>query len=147
MRIFLLAIAFYAPTLAAEPLAEWSNSDKWLLGSALGLLAIDWRQSRDIAKRTVSYYDTPACADPATRPLGGPCTPVHRPQYEETNPLLPKHPTVRQVDTYFGLVFGGTVIASSFLPAEQRRLLIGGLVVVETIVVLRNHQIGVRISF
>jgi hypothetical protein len=113
------------------------------------LLVVDWAQTRTIARQESESYATPACSDPDTRnnPLAGSCTATRTPVRKELNPLLPDNPSVGQVDKYFAVAMVGTVAAAWILPTTGRRMVLGGIVLLETVVVIRNHHIGVRASF
>jgi hypothetical protein len=128
---------------------DWETKDTALLGGAIGLLAIDWAQSRDLAQRNATYYLTPACSDPATRgfALSGPCPPQSSHPYHETNPFLPSNPSTGDVDKYFALAIVGTAGLAYVLPTTYRRWFLGGVIVLESIVVMHNHSIGLRASF
>jgi hypothetical protein len=126
---------------------DWGTKDTWILGGAMGLLAIDWAQTHDLARRNTTYYLTPACSDPATRSLAGPCPPQSSQPYHEVNPLLPNNPSTGDVDKYFAIAMVGTAGLSYVLAPTYRRYFLGGVIVLESLVVLRNHQIGLRLSF
>jgi hypothetical protein len=146
MRFLFLLTVLVAGPAAAE---DWAPADKWMLGGALGLLAIDWAQSHDLAQRNSTYYLTPACSDPATRgiALAGPCPAQSSHPYHEVNPFLPSNPSSGDVDKYFFLAMAGTAGLAYVLPPTYRRGFLGGVIVLEGVVVLHNHSIGLRASF
>lgn len=84
-------------------------------------MAIDWGQTREIVRRHGDYH--------------------------ERNPLLAKHPTMGEVNRYFGLAMAGTAAACFMLPAAWRQPLLGGIFVLESVTVLHNRSIGLRFSF
>ena len=106
----------------AEPFEKWERTDSILLGTSLATMAIDWGQTRDLARRP-------------------------QPPFTEANPFLGKHPSVGRVDTYFTLVMAGTVGLSAVLPLTYRRWFLGGLTVLETAVIIDNHHLGLRVRF
>jgi hypothetical protein len=125
---------------------EWQTTDKALLGGALALLAIDWSQTRDLARRQA--YTRQECEDPGFRATPyAPYVCEQKAVYHELNPLLPHHPTTGDVDRYFALATAATVGLAYVLPTTYRRYLLGGVVVVETVIVLHNRQVGLRVSF
>jgi hypothetical protein len=99
---------------------EWSASDKALLGAATVLLVIDWGQTRTIAKDE---------------------------RFVEKNKILGPNPSVGDVDKYFALATLGTIGLAYVLPSQYRGYFLGGVVVLEGVVVMRNHQLGIRASF
>jgi hypothetical protein len=145
MRWILLSLF----VLSFEAHAQWERMDTYLLSGALGLMAIDWGQTRDLSTRYHDTYATPACADPSTRtiPLAGSCPATRVYDHYEINPLLPAHPTNSQVDQYFAIAMIGTAGLSYVLPTRYRRPFLGAVIVLESLVVLHNHSLGLRISF
>lgn len=139
MRAFLLLLVLQTNAYAGDP---WEPADKLLLGSAVGLLATDWGQSRTIAR---AERVSQPCLSVRDQPAQ--CAPVRERVYHETNPFLPANPSTAEVDRYFVLAIGGTVAASFLLPATPRRWLLGGIVVLETVVVIRNHRLGIGLAF
>lgn len=137
--------ALLAMLLICQPAmaGDWETKDTALLGGALGLIAVDWAQTRDLVRS--ERYVTPACADPETRRFAEPC--AREPAYREFNPLLPTHPSTRQVDTYFVAAIIGIAGLSYAMPTKYRRYFLGGVIVLESLVVLNNHRIGLRIAY
>jgi hypothetical protein len=129
-RLLFVLLLSSAPAHAAD----WGERDTAMLGGALGLMAIDWAQTLDIARQT-------KCA----AAVRAQCASV--PAYRETNPVLPTHPSASEVNRYFVLAMVGTVGISYALTPTYRRYFLGGVLLIEGVVVFRNHQIGVRASF
>ena len=100
---------------------DWAPKDSLLLGGAVGLMALDWAQTRHISLNPQTFF--------------------------ETNPLLGLHPHPNQVDRYFLLATAGTGILAFALPLTYRRIFLGSVIALETVVVMRNHHIGVQIGF
>src|SRR5687768_7231938 len=99
----------------------WTALDYSLAGGAATVMALDWAQTRYGARNPT--------------------------RFAERNPMMGEHPSTAKVDRYFttaSLLVAGMAFA---LPASQRRLFLGGLIVVETSVVFSNHQIGVKLDF
>jgi hypothetical protein len=142
-------IAFLFVFFVGQVHAQWERTDTYLLSGAIGLMAVDWGQTRDLAAHHHDTYATPACADPATRtnPLAGSCPTTRVYDRREMNPFLSAHPSNSQVDQYFALAMIGTAGLSYVLPIRYRRPFLGAVIVLESLVVLRNHQIGLRVSF
>jgi hypothetical protein len=99
---------------------EWSATDKTLLGAATVLLVIDWGQTRTIAKDE---------------------------RFVEKNKILGPNPSVGDVDKYFAIATLGTIGLAYALPSQYRGYFLGGVVVLESVVVMRNHQLGIKASF
>lgn len=144
MRAALIAMLWICQPALAE---DWATKDTALLGGALGLMVVDWAQTRDLARQT--QWNKPECADAGFRSapaaVNAQCATV--PVYREINPLLPSHPTTAQVDRYFALAMLGTAGLSYALPTRYRTYFLGTVLFLETVVVLHNHQIGLRVSF
>jgi len=119
IRAVLLILAF-VPSLsrAADP---WETTDYALAGAALTALAVDWGQTRYIAKNT------------------------HR--YSETNPMLGATPSVGKVDAYFVCAMVGTVALAHVLPSDWRQLFLAGTLAVEIGAVSQNRSIGIKMAF
>ena len=105
----------------AEAFRDWDRTDSLLLGTALTTLAIDWGQTRDVARRPE--------------------------RYTEANPILGRHPRVSRVDRYFALSMAGTVGAAAVIPVSYRKWFLGGLTLLETAVIVDNHRMGLRVRF
>lgn len=83
------------------------------------LLALDWLQTRQIAKHPDRWY-------------------------ESWNLVLPAHPSLRQVDGYFALVGAATVLLAYLLPADARLVLAGAFAVLEATCVVHNYRNDIR---
>lgn len=117
-----------------------------MLGGAIGLLAIDWAQTHNLVQR--QRYTEQECNDPGFRATPyAPYVCQSEPVYNELNPFLPNHPSTGDVDKYFALAIVGTAGLSYVLPQKYRRYFLGGVIVLESIVVLHNHSIGLKVSF
>jgi hypothetical protein len=99
----------------------WASTDSAMLAGAVGLTVLDWGQTRHLASRPDIYA--------------------------ERNPALPLHPSQHQVDRHFALAIAGTIGLAYALPQSERRLFLGGLMVLESAVVVQNHRIGLELRF
>ena len=120
-RAALLILALVlVPSLcrAADP---WERTDYALAGAALAALAVDWGQTRYIAKNT------------------------H--QFNETNPVLGPTPSTGKVDTYFLGAMVGTVAIAHLLPGDWRQLFLTGTLAVELGAISQNRSIGIKMAF
>jgi hypothetical protein len=113
-----LLVLFPSLCEAREP---WEFTDYALTGAALAALAVDWGQTRHIAK------------NPS--------------RFDEKNPLLGTAPSVGKVDTYFVGAMLGTVAVARLLPRDYRRLFLAGTLSMELSVIDQNRSIGVKIEF
>lgn len=117
--------------------ADWETKDSWLLGGALGLLAVDWAQTRKITN------DEPLCAFQNGVPVD--CVKFH--DHRETNHFLGPHPSNPAITRYFLITMAGTAGISYALPAKYRRYFLGGVLIIESAAVIHNHRIGLRWGF
>ena len=117
--LVILAIVL-VPSLcrAADP---WESTDYALAGAALAALAVDWGQTRYIAKNTHHF--------------------------NETNPVLGSTPSVGKVDTYFVGAMVGTVALAHLLPSDWRQLFLTGTLAVELGAISQNRSIGIKMAF
>jgi hypothetical protein len=120
-RAALLVLAFVLfPSLcqAADP---WETTDYALAGAAVAALAVDWGQTRHIAKNPQ--------------------------RFAETNPILGPSPSVGKVDAYFVGAIVGTVALAHVLPGDWRQLFLGGVLALELSVVNQNRSLGIKMAF
>jgi len=106
--------ALYFVSCAHDP---WTKTDTALLTTGLGLKAVDYMQTKEIARN---------------------------PAYWETNPWLGPDPEQNHVDLWFlgsALVQGGV---AWLLPADWRKAWLGGWIGISGRNVIHNHRIGVR---
>lgn len=115
--LFILFLLFTSFEALAD---EWSAADKALLAGAIGTLSADWAQTRYIA----SHAD-----------------------YHEKNKMLGQHPSMGRVNWYFAGSIAGTVGIAYALPSNYRKIFLGGIVLLETSVVLHNNSIGIGMKF
>ena len=99
----------------------WTALDYSLAGGAATMMALDWAQTRHIAR------------NPS--------------RYSERNPIMGEHPSTAKVDQYFALASLLMAGAAYVMPRPERRLFLSGVIVVETSAVASNYRIGVKIDF
>lgn len=68
------------------------------------------------------------------------------PGYFETNPLLGRTPTTKQVDFHFIGAIGVNAGAGFLLPKKYRKYFWGGVAVMQLNTVARNYSIGVEVT-
>ena len=116
--LVLLLVLFPSLCQAREP---WEFTDYALTGAALATLAVDWGQTRNIAK------------NPS--------------RFDEKNRILGTTPSVGRVDAYFVGAMLGTVAVAHLLPQDMRRLFLAGTLSMELSVIDQNRSIGIKVDF
>lgn len=120
MKYIIILLLFPITAFSSD---AWTTSDSVREATYLALHVADWGQTR--------YANSDE----------------NRHLYEEQNPILGKHPSIKRVDTYFAVTALLHVGVAYVLPRKWREAFqyttIGG----EAIVVFRNNSIGVRIDF
>lgn len=111
----MLAGALYCQdAFAAE---DWTTGDTIAQVVTMGLIAIDWRQSRQIARNPD--------------------------RYAESNPVLGEHPSMGRVNTYFALFEIGHLWLARTVPhgvgRDAVQYAFGGA---ELVAVVGNHSVG-----
>lgn len=107
--------------LSASANAEWTSDDTKRQAIFTGVLALDWAQTRYIAK--------------------------HPDNHSEINVILGDHPSSGRVDGYFAssaLIHFGI---SYILPDRYRRTWQNVSIAFETGMVIRNYKLGIGFSF
>lgn len=108
------------PYLGEAPTTTaWTSGQKALAATAVALLATDYAQTRDIK----NYSDA-----------------------HERNPILGRHPSDGRIAVYFVTATAGILTAAHMMP-EYRTTILGAVIAVEAVVILQNHQLGLRIKF
>ncbi|HEY5899720.1 MAG TPA: hypothetical protein VIV54_19295 [Burkholderiales bacterium] len=120
MKRFLMACGMLlsSQAMAAE---NWTTTDTVLLGGALATLAADWSQTRVIVGFPGLYY--------------------------ETNPVMGSHPSSGAVNRYFLAAVAGTAGLAYVLPVTYRRAFLGGIIVLESAVIVHNNKLGLQVRF
>src|SRR3990167_900711 len=116
--VMLSLIASCTPAIAADP---WDTTDKALGAAALTVWAVDWGQTRYIAK--------------------------HPREFHEYNILLGEHPSVTRVNNYFiGVGIAGYLLAD-YLPSGSRKTFLSVFSAFEIGITAHNLHIGVKVAF
>lgn len=127
--IFALCLLFSSSSYAFDKLEA----------TYLALHAIDWAQTREIrpgnrkcdySYRTETFYNCTGSIE-----------------YRETNPILGNHPTSAQVNLYFAATAIAHVLIADALPSDYRKAFQYVTIGIESAVVVRNYQIGIRVGF
>ena len=101
--------------------ADWSITDKVLLGSYTLAWAADWGQTRYMATHPDEFY--------------------------EKNNLLGKHPSLSEVDIYFaGMYLLNLFIADKLGPAF-RKIYLGAFIYEHGRCTINNKSIGIKFNF
>ena len=116
--LILALVLLPSPCQAGDP---WGTTDYALAGATLATLAVDWGQTRHIAKNPQ--------------------------RFAEKNPLLGPAPSVGKVDAYFVGAMVGTVALAHVLPNDWRQLFLAGVLTLELGVVQQNRSLGIKMSF
>ena len=72
---------------------------------------------------------------------------LHPDERMETNPILTKHPTTSQVDTYFRSVIGLTAVSYPLLQDNARPWVYGAITILESVMIARNFKHGLQVNF
>jgi hypothetical protein len=128
IAVFLLIILLHMPSFAAAPL---SNTDIALELVYIGVYAIDWGQTLDIACR-------------------------EKDGYYEYNPIIGRYPSRAKVNTVFSLFFVGQIAGTIFLPNQYhllgytlnlRRIWQLTFISISGTCVVNNYRIGLHVNF
>ena len=68
------------------------------------------------------------------------------PYHQETNLVLGRDPTRRQVNAYFGTLMAANA-AVFFLPKEKRKIAWGAVIIYQAVSIATNKSIGVKIIY
>lgn len=118
MKILIVIIVL----LISSPVfgSDWSKKDTAYQLTYTALHIIDWGQTRNI---------------------------VNNGRYYDNNPVLGKHPSMGEVNTYFILTLLGYTTISYILPSKYRRYWQVGTIVIQSGVVGHNFNIGLKVDF
>lgn len=121
IRALLLSVTLFFTQFANAE--EWSELDKKLLIASEVLLAADWMQTRQIAKNPDRYY--------------------------ETNPILGKHPSTGEVNTYFISCMVANYYLADWLgdSGNKRTIYLSTVTVVQGVTVRNNYLLGLRFAY
>ncbi|HYK82202.1 MAG TPA: hypothetical protein VEU55_03585 [Gemmatimonadales bacterium] len=101
------------------PERAWRAPDVALAGAFTAALWIDAAQTREAIRRG----------------------------YSELNPILGRHPSVGQVNTYTALAGLTTLGVAAVAPARKRLWLLAAVLAVETVAITANAQAGIAVKF
>ncbi|MFL6565119.1 MAG: hypothetical protein ACJ8G5_09335 [Burkholderiales bacterium] len=120
-RAALLLLVFVLFPSLCHAGGPWEKTDYALAGAAVAALAVDWGQTRHIAKNPN--------------------------RFSEQNPILGPSPAVGKVDAYFVGAIVGTVALAHALPSDWRQMFLAGVLTVELGVVQQNRSLGIKMAF
>jgi len=99
---------------------DWTRADTEYQAVFVAVTAIDWLQSKEIARN---------------------------PEFSETNPILGSNPDQNKVNAYFASCLLAHTAIAYYLPKKYRRVWQCCWIMVEGGYVLHNLSAGVRINF
>lgn len=120
MRLGLLLFLLATPALAADP---WDKTDVALAAGAGVAQALDWGQTRYIAKHPDIYHEA------------------------WSKNVLTEHPSVGKVNAFFLTETVMIGVAAHYLPAPYRKLFLGGTIVMKLDAVGHNYGLGIKVQF
>lgn len=109
------------PMVLADAGHSWSKEDSFMQTIVIGLIVIDWAQTRYIA-------DNPE-------------------RYCEDNPILGKHPDIDEVDRYFAACLIGNTLIAYILPERYRKQWQTMSIWMQVCCVANNYGIGAKLKF
>lgn len=115
-----LSILLLLASISTAHADEWDGTDSALEVTYQVLAAVDWIQTRQIAKN---------------------------PSYWEQNPLLGNHPSVSKVNEYFALTGLAHYYIATQLSVHTRHIFQGASISIEVSVIAHNYAIGLRTTF
>lgn len=115
--MFLIILLYCPPAHGAD---KWTQEDKALQVGVTVLTAVDWLQTRAIAKNPDKHW--------------------------EFNPLLGEHPNVRRVDRYFFCSVIIKNLVTHILPQEWRKAWQGFCIGASSALIVGNDSVGISIS-
>lgn len=120
MKILALLFMLACSGAHADSWGEWSTLDRRLFVATVAMTAVDYRQ-------------TWASVPGSTR-------------FVEANPMLGEHPSRGRIATAFALNVAAITFLSFELP-KYRTIILGAKLTTESIAVIHNHMIGLRMNF
>jgi len=102
---------------------KWSDDDKQREALALGLLGVDWAQTRHMAR---NFENT---------------------GQHEQNPILGRKPDTDKIDAYFGVVGLTQLYLADKLSDDWRRKFQEGLIALELGAAANNARLGIKTRF
>lgn len=119
LLLFVLLLGSVVPAYAQRDKMGWP--DYTLLAVATGFIILDWGQTLEIARYPLKY--------------------------QETNPLLGKHPSVGRVNTMLALGLVLNLGVSRLHNKHLRRTVWAGVTGAEGQAVMSNFNLGIRVKF
>lgn len=117
----ILAAFLFLFSINACAFDEWTSDDKTREAVYLAVDAIDWLQTRNIARNPDKYY--------------------------ETNPILGQHPSVGRVNVYFASMMLAHIGIVTALPNKYRAAFQFTSIVYEVNYVAGNYRLGISAKF
>lgn len=130
MKYLIIAVIFVLASIFSPPVhaeSNWTTTDTVWQAAVLTTLALDWSQTRTIAKNPDKYH--------------------------ELNPILGEHPSVGRVNGYFAAVTLGHTAVAILLPTKvetfgykwnPRRVWQATTVAVEVGAITNNIVVGIK---
>lgn len=116
MKTIIIFLLLSTPVYAQD----WTKQDTITEGVYLALHAIDYFQTKEIARN---------------------------PAFKEYNPILGEHPSSGRINTYFALTAIGHAAISYVLKPKYRRYWQFVTIGIQSYTVCHNYHVGVRFSF
>lgn len=98
----------------------WTKEQKVMQGASIVLRTMDWGTTLDM---------------------------VDRPEYYEANPVLGKHPSKGNINTYFAASMLLNYVLADYLPSKTRTYWLGLNIAISAVCVGNNYNIGLRMNF
>jgi len=124
----ILALAI-APRCSRAADRDWSDGQLVLAGAAIVLHSLDWAQTRHIARTNEPGYVGSQFVEKAPG----------------TRAFIGETPSTRGVDTYMLATGAAFLLAANYFP-EERNAILGFWAATRLAVVIRNDQLGLRVS-
>lgn len=100
---------------------QWTDEQKTLAALSMAALAVDYGQTKYISAPNSGFH--------------------------EMNPMLPEHPTMKQVNRHFVLVPLVTYLVLDNISSEHRTTALRVLTIMQVGVVAHNVSIGIGVRF
>ena len=117
----IIILCFLCSTANAYEIDKWDKKDIALAAAAVVSLGMDWRQTKYIAD--------------------------HPESCREKNFILGSHPSNNDVDVYFAATTVIVLTAAHLLPSTWRKVLLGGVVLVQVQAIGNNIGTGIGIRW
>jgi hypothetical protein len=107
-------------TVQAQPMKDWTTTDKQLFVASEIALFIDWRQTLE-----AQHYPD---------------------RYKENNKILGEHPSASRVNKYFAGAMLGNYFVADYL-TDYRTGYLASVIAVELVMIGNNRSVGLKIGF